>query len=147
MEVSAVEWSSKSSGITKNPEPIIEEEEDASISSDELSGFTHDEPTILPQVDDKVMTTGSSLEPGNEESKSYGDDINIISDVEIRRAVEDLDSKRWTTDQLEIYCQTLLKECYVSEDRRRRLMSAGMLRKLVEVEAMALRYVAKKIAR
>lgn len=147
MEVSAVEWSSKSSGITKNPEPIIEEEEDASISSDELSGFTHDEPTILPQVDDKVMTTGSSLEPGNEESKSYGDDINIISDVEIRRAVGDLDSKRWTTDQLEIYCQTLLKECYVSEDRRRRLMSAGMLRKLVEVEAMALRYVAKKIAR
>lgn len=147
MEVSAVEWSSKSSGITKNPEPIIEEEEDASISSDELSGFTHDEPTIPPQVDDKVMITGSSLELGNEESKSYGDDINIISDVEIRRAVEDLDSKRWTTDQLEIYCQTLLKECYVSEDRRRRLMSAGMLRKLVEVEAMALRYVAKKIAR
>lgn len=146
MEVSALKWSSKSSGTTKNPEPTGEEEEYASISSDELSEFTHDQPTQSPQADGKVTTMGSSLEPGNEEGKSYGDDINLISDVDIRRAVEDFDSTRWTTDQLEISCQTLLKECYASEDRRRRLLSAGMLRKLVEVDATALRYAATKSA-
>lgn len=142
MEVVTLEFlfSSETSGMAKNPDPT-EEEEDASISSDELPEFSHDQPTKSPRADGKATTTASSLEPGNGEDKSCDDDINLISDIEIRRAVEDFESTRWTTDQLEITSQTLLKECYASEDRRRRLLSAGMLRKLAEVDATALRYV------
>lgn len=62
-----------------------------------------------------------------------------MDDTDIRHAVEDFDSTNWTMDQLEVSCQTLLEECYASEDRRRRLLSAGMLRKLVETYPSALR--------
>lgn len=63
-----------------------------------------------------------------------------MGDKDIKNAVEDFDSSNWTLDQLEVSCQTLLEECYTSDDRRRRILSAGMLLKLIETYPSANRY-------
>lgn len=92
------------------------------------------------QKDAAAAAAAARLDPGDTEDEP-SDGIDIIDDPEIRNAVEDFDSRNWTMDQLEVSCQTLLEECYASEDRRRRLLSAGMLRKLVEIYPSALRWM------
>lgn len=86
-------------------------------------------------------TNAAGNKAGDPEDEEPSDDIGLMGDTDIRHAVEDFDSSNWTMDQLEVSCQTLLEECYASEDQRRRLLSAGMLKKLVETYPSALRCV------
>ncbi|CAM9322764.1 unnamed protein product [Ectocarpus sp. 4 AP-2014] len=128
-------------GGAPTSDAVAEEEEDAvSVSS----GWSEDsgESTAAPsqaQRDSAKAAAASRRDPGENEDESC-DGLDLIDDPDIRNAVEDFDSRNWTMDQLEVSCQTLLEECYASEDRRRRLLSAGMLRKLVEIYPSALRY-------
>lgn len=66
--------------------------------------------------------------------------LGMMEDADIKNAVEDFDASNWTLDQLGVSCQTLLEECYASEDRRRRILSAGMLVKLIDTYPTANRY-------
>lgn len=118
----------------------MEEDEDASISSDwsDISDENEATPTQA-QKDAAAAAATGRLDPGDPDDEP-SDGIDLIDDPEIRNAVEDFDSRNWTMDQLEVSCQTLLEECYASEDRRRRMLSAGMLRKLVETYPSALRW-------
>lgn len=115
----------------------MEEDEAVSVSSDwsDISDENEAPPSQARKGVDAKVTLSDPGEVENEPS----DGIDLIDDPEIRNAVEDFDSRNWTMDQLEVSCQTLLEECYSSEDRRRRLLSAGMLRKLVEIYPSALR--------
>lgn len=117
----------------------MEEDDDASISSDwsDISDENEATPTQA-QKDADAATAAARLDPGDTDDEP-SDEIDLIDDPDIRNAVEDFDSRNWTMDQLEVSCQTLLEECYASKDRRRRLLSAGMLRKLVETYPSALR--------
>lgn len=123
----------------------------AEVSSDDGSDFSEDDDsnsnnnnnnadkqTLVSPVE-KLAAAGDHLDPDPDDEASGG--IELMDDPDIRNAVEDFDSRNWTMDQLEVSCQTLLEECYASEDRRRRLLSAGMLRKLVELYPSALRWV------
>ncbi|CAM9105103.1 unnamed protein product [Ectocarpus sp. 13 AM-2016] len=128
-------------GVAPTSDAVAGEEEDAvSVSS----GWSEDsdESTAAPsqaQRDSATAAAASRRDSGENEDESC-DGLDLIDDPDIRNAVEDFDSRNWTMDQLEVSCQTLLEECYASEDRRRRLLSAGMLRKLVEIYPSALRY-------
>lgn len=114
-------------------------EEEESVSSD-WSDASDENEAALSQArkDADARTVAAHLDPAETEDE-LSDGIDLIDDPDIRNAVEDFDSRNWTMDQLEVSCQTLLEECYASEDRRRRLLSAGMLRKLVEIYPSALR--------
>lgn len=117
----------------------MEEDEAASVSSDWSDISDDNEATLnLARKGADANAVVTRLDPGEVEDEP-ADGIDLIDDPEIRNAVEDFDSRNWTMDQLEVSCQTLLEECYASEDRRRRLLSAGMLRKLVQIYPSALR--------
>lgn len=117
----------------------MEEDESASVSSG-WSDISDENEAAQSQAQEAADASAAAarLDPGEAEDEP-SDGIDLIDDPDIRNAVEDFDSRNWTMDQLEISCQTLLEECYASEDRRRRLLSAGMLRKLVEIYPSALR--------
>lgn len=118
-----------------------EDDDDANSVSSDWSNMSDENKAAPPQaqtnVTDATTTGGSDFEADGESSN----DMDLIDDSDIRNAVEDFDSRNWTMEQLEVSCQTLLEECYASEDRRRRLLSAGMLLKLVETYPSALRWV------
>lgn len=115
-----------------------EEDDDASVSSATSSDFSDDDAVPKePSATADPSTAGSKAGDLVDEDPSGG--IGLMDDTDILHAVEDFDSSHWTMDQLEVSCQTLLEECYASEDRRRRLLSSGMLRKLVETYPSALR--------
>lgn len=124
------------------------EDDSNSESSVDLSGSSDDD----DDSDDESSKNGAvatatqtgknpagSDDPAGDSLDGASDGIGLLEDVDIRNAIEDFDSSNWTLDQLEVSCQTLLEECYSSEDRRRRLLSAGMLLKLVETYPSALR--------
>ena len=115
-------------------------EENASISSDESSEFSDDHIRESRRVGEKSANGAAPLEPGVVEDEN-SDDVNLINDIDIQHAVEDFDPTNWTVDQLRVGCHTLLEESYAFEDRRRRLLSAGMLGKLIEFDPTALRCV------
>lgn len=116
----------------------MDEDGAASVSSDDFSDFSDSDNGKNPTPADKGAAAGGNLD--NDPDEEPSDEIDLMDDTEIRNAVEDFDSRNWTMDQLEVSCQTLLEECYASEDRRRRLLSAGMLRKLVDIYPSALRW-------
>lgn len=87
-----------------------------------------------------------SFTPGKESPGKPSDELGLLGDTDIKNAVEDFDSSNWTLDQLEVSCQTLLQECYTSDDRRRRILSAGMLLKLIETYPSANRYDTELVA-
>lgn len=128
---------------------VIEEDESSTSSSDTSESSTDDSDSESDSDSDSedtgsdeplevtpTQTISKTVEPDCEDH----DDIGLLEDTELRNAVEDFDSSNWTLDQLEASCHTLLEECYASEDRRRRLLSAGMLVKLVETYPTAFRY-------
>lgn len=135
-------------GAAATDASATDEDTIAEISSDDGSDFSEDDgnnssdnvdkQAPAPPVE-KPAAAGGHLDPDPDDEASGG--IELMDDPDIRNAVEDFDSRNWTMDQLEVSCQTLLEECYASEDRRRRLLSAGMLRKLVELYPSALRWV------
>lgn len=122
-----------------SPDAIVEEDESASVSSD-WSDVSEENEVAPSQArkDADANAAAARLDPGEAEDEP-SDGIDLVDDPDIRNAIEDFDSRNWTMDQLEVSCQTLLEECYASEERRRRLLSAGMLRKLVEIYPSALR--------
>lgn len=124
-----------------SPDEKVEEDDDAgTVSSDwsDISG-ENEATSRLAQKDAGTAASVGRVDPGETDDEP-SDAIDLIDDPEIRNAVEDFDSRNWTMEQLEVSCQTLLEECYASEDRRRRLLSAGMLRKLVEIYPSARRW-------
>eukprot|EP00903_Cladosiphon_okamuranus_P010713 g10125.t1 len=132
-----------------NPDATMEEDEFASVSSDvssDWSDISDENETAQNQVRKGADANAAAarMDPGEAEDEP-SDGIDLIDDPDIRNAVEDFDSRNWTMDQLEVSCQTLLEECYASEDRRRRLLSAGMLRKLVEIYPSALRWMQRSL--
>ncbi|CAM9250431.1 unnamed protein product [Ectocarpus fasciculatus] len=129
-------------GGTPSSDAVAEEDDDGAVSVSSGWSEVSDESTVAPsqaQKDSATAAAASRGESGENDDESC-DGLDLIDDPDIRNAVEDFDSRNWTMDQLEVSCQTLLEECYASEDRRRRLLSAGMLRKLVEIYPSALRY-------
>lgn len=118
----------------------LDKDDAASISGGESSDFSDDDSKDSTLPSEKGAADGDRLVPGYPEDEPL-DGMELIEDKDIQNAVEDFDSTNWTMDQLEVSCQTLLEECYTAEDRRRRLLSAGMLRKLIEIYPSALRYV------
>lgn len=122
------------------PDAAVEEEDDAASVSSDWSDISGDNEVTSSQAQNDAGRAASAgrLDLGETDDEP-SDGIDLIDDPEIRNAVEDFDSRNWTMEQLEVSCQTLLEECYASEDRRRRLLSAGMLRKLVEIYPSALR--------
>ncbi|CAM9096960.1 unnamed protein product, partial [Hapterophycus canaliculatus] len=119
---------------------IAEEDDDAVSVSSDWSNMSDENEAAPCQAQNiataATATDGLDVEVDDEPSN----DMDLIDDPDIRNAVEDFDSRNWTMEQLEVSCQTLLEECYASEERRRRLLSAGMLLKLVEIYPSALRY-------
>lgn len=101
------------------------------------SDFSDDLPARAPERDTANGGGRSDWTDATDEDSSNG--IDLVDDTDIRNAVEDFDSTNWTMEQLEVSCQTLLEESCASEDRRRRMLSAGMLRKLVQIYPTALR--------
>ncbi len=124
---------------------IVEEEEDAATFSSDWSDTSGENEATSSQAQKDVATAASvgRVDTGETDDEP-SDGMDLIDDPEIRNAVEDFDSRNWTMEQLEVSCQTLLEECYASEDRRRRLLSAGMLRKLVEIYPSALRWATSR---
>lgn len=125
---------------TPSQDVIAEEDDDAVSLSSDWSSISDETKAAPPQAQNNAApanTGGFDVEADDESSN----DMDLIDDPDIRNAVEDFDSRNWTMEQLEVSCQTLLEECYVSDDRRRRLLSAGMLLKLVEIYPSALRLV------
>lgn len=125
---------------TNGLDSTADEDDETSVSSGKSSDFSDDdgarkEPSAMGD------TNAAGNKAGDPEDEEPSDDIGLMGDTDIRHAVEDFDSSNWTMDQLEVSCQTLLEECYASEDQRRRLLSAGMLKKLVETYPSALRCV------
>lgn len=117
-----------------------DEDDNTSVSSGKSSAFSDDD-GARKEPSAAGDTNAAGNKAGDPEDEEPSDDIGLMGDTDIRNAVEDFDSSNWTMDQLEVSCQTLLEECYASEDQRRRLLSAGMLKKLVETYPSALRCV------
>lgn len=129
-------------GAAATDATATDEDTIAEVSSDDGSDFSEDDDNNSSNKADKQTPVPPVEKPaaaGDPDDEASGG-IELMDDPDIRNAVEDFDSRNWTMDQLEVSCQTLLEECYASEDRRRRLLSAGMLRKLVELYPSALRW-------
>ena len=133
-------------GAAATDATATDEDDIAEVSTDDDSDFSEDDDNdnnnhkkTSASPAEKPAAAGDRLDSDPDDEGSGG--IGLIDDPDIRNAVEDFDSRNWRMDQLEVSCQTLLEECYSSEDRRRRMLSAGMLRKLVEIYPSALRWV------
>ncbi|CAM9883661.1 unnamed protein product [Scytosiphon promiscuus] len=128
-------------GGAPSQDVLSEEDDDAMSISSDWSNKSNENKAPPPQAQNNIASVGTTSGGCDVEAdEGSPNDMDLIDDPDIQNAVEDFDSRNWTMEQLEVSCQTLLEECYASDDRRRRLLSAGMLLKLVETYPSALRY-------